>query len=642
VAEASRLVSAIRIHCPASIRTTVNAADTCCRHVFDLLGSGPVSMGPTIDWHCDFTSGHRYDPSGHSVDLRPAAYPGGPDIKVPWELSRCQHLVWLGQAYWFTNEETYAREFVAQVTDWIAANPPRFGVNWASTMDVAIRAVNWLWAYHFLRPSPALTDAFLVSFHKSLLAHGRHIIANLERWGPLTTNHYLADLAGLAYLGLLCPHFREAPTWRDFGLRELWREMGRQVYPDGVDFEASIAYHRLAVELFLSPIVLCQLQGVPVPDEVMRRLEKMLEFVMHYTRPDGTVPLIGDSDNGRLARLRAWDEPEREWVDHRYLLAIAAVLFRRVDFGLAAGAHWHEAFWMWGERALRFKEELDRASWPPPRPRSRAFADGGLYFMRDADAYVAVDAGPSGQIGHGGHAHNDTLSFEFHALGQSWVVDPGSYVYTADYGARHRYRSSSYHNIVVIDDQEINRIDERLLFRLSNDARPAVHAWDISEERDVLVAGHDGYRRLTPPASCRRAWWLDKQERGLLVCDEVEAEGLHRFAAHLHLMPSAVALDGHLAWVAPPAGEARLAVCVVAAPASSRLSSHPSSISRSYGRHTPAPVLRVSGEFHDRLVLAVLLLPFRHRDRPSPDRLWSLGERLLARCRRESGLRANA
>lgn len=93
---AGAIVSGLERHCPDAMALSVNAADRVCAHVFDLLGSGPVALGQTIDWHADFKSGHRYDPRAYHTDLSPASYPGGHDIKVPWELSRCQHLVWLG------------------------------------------------------------------------------------------------------------------------------------------------------------------------------------------------------------------------------------------------------------------------------------------------------------------------------------------------------------------------------------------------------------------------------------------------------------------------------------------------------------------------------------------------------------------
>ena len=134
----------------------------------------------------------------------------------------------------------------------------------------------------------------------------------------------------------------EASGWLEFGLRELWQEMFKQVYPDGVNFEDLIAYHRLATELVLSVIILCKLNNILVPNNVMSLVEKMLGFVMCYTKPDGSVPMIGDADNGRLHRLKVWANQEKEWIDHRYLLAIGAVLYRRDDFAQLAGNQWRK------------------------------------------------------------------------------------------------------------------------------------------------------------------------------------------------------------------------------------------------------------------------------------------------------------
>ncbi|HID62124.1 MAG TPA: hypothetical protein EYP49_05210, partial [Anaerolineae bacterium] len=394
------VLRALKNDCSVTIERTMAQADTICTHTFDLLGSGDTHLGHPINWHSDFKAGYRWDPKTYYTDIAYMDLDQSYDVKVPWELSRCQHFAWLGQAYWSTGDEKYTREFVAQVLAWIEQNPPQFGVNWACTMDVAIRVVNWLWGYYFFKDSPCLTDEFRLVFWKSLLVHGRHIMGNLEWSEALTGNHYLSDIVGLVYLGILCPEFKEAAKWQDFGLQELWKEMSKQVHPDGADFEASISYHRLVTELFLSPIILCQLNDIPVPNEVMERLEKMIEFVMHYTKPDGTAPLIGDADNGRLHRLKVWAEPEREWIDHRYLLAIGSVLFRRDDFAQAAGEHWEEAFWLLGERAIAYKEQLAQNNLP--LLESRCFPDGGLYIMRHNDLYMIIDAGDNGQNGYGG------------------------------------------------------------------------------------------------------------------------------------------------------------------------------------------------------------------------------------------------
>ncbi|MCX6570927.1 MAG: alginate lyase family protein [Candidatus Aminicenantes bacterium] len=524
-------VEAIRSVCPDAAPLTIFAADQVCDHVFDLLGSGPTHMGDKIDWHVDFKTGHRFNPRRYYTDVRPASYPGGYDIKVPWELSRCQHFVRLGQAYWILGDEKYALEFVAQVGDWIASNPWPWGVNWACTMDVAIRVVNWLWGYHFFRDSQSLSDKFRLVFYKSMLIHGRHIWRNLENKGSFTNNHYLADLVGLIYLGILCPEFKEAAEWREFGLRELWREMPKQVYSDGVTFEASVAYHRLTTELFLSPILLCRLNSIPVPAEEMARLGKMLEFIMYYTKPDGTVPLLGDADNGCLCRLAAWAVPEREWLDHRYLLAIGGVLLCRNDFAQAAGDQWQEAVWLLGQEAKDFREEIEREGLLPLQLGSRDFVDSGFYVIRDNGLYAIVDAGWNGQGGNGGHAHNDTLSFELYLDGQTWLLDPGTYTYTADYEARHRFRSTAMHNILQVDDEEQNQCVARKPFEMSEDARPVVNRWEISDKSVVLVAEHRGYSRLANPVVHRREFQLNKATKRLSIIDYIFGTGRHNIKA---------------------------------------------------------------------------------------------------------------
>lgn len=518
----------------------VAEADRNCAHIFDLLGSGPSPLGEKIDWHVDFKTGYRWNPKTYYKRIQPAPYPGGYDIKVPWELSRCQHFVRLGQAYWITNDEKYTREFIVQVTDWIESNPWPWGVNWTSTMDVAIRVVNWIWAYHFFKGSPSLSDEFLFTFYNSLLVHGCHIRSNLENKGVVTNNHYLADLVGLIYLGILCPEFKYAVEWRKFGLREIWREILKQVYDDGVTFEASIPYHRLTTELLLSPILLCRLNGIPIPNDVMVCLEKMLEFVMYYTKPDGTIPVIGDADNGRIYRLRVWNPSEREWLDHRYLLAIGAVLFVRDDFTRNSGDQWQEALWLLGNSEQRFKIQMKIQSSLPEDLTSKCFPNGGFYVMRSSDSFLLLNCGLVGQNGNGGHAHNDILSFEMYSKGSTFLVDPGNYVYTENWQARNEFRSTAYHNTITVNGADINPINERLLFQLKQTATPKVNSWISTNEYDLLDCEHDGFCRLDSKVTHRRMIYFAKLEGVWLILDRLIGQSEYRIDLYFHFMPGEI------------------------------------------------------------------------------------------------------
>ena len=84
-------------------------ADLICEHIFDLLGSGLKKLSPQgegyqpIDWHSDFKSGYKWNPGTFYRDIRYGNVEGV-DVKMPWELSRFQHLNTLGQAYLLTAE----------------------------------------------------------------------------------------------------------------------------------------------------------------------------------------------------------------------------------------------------------------------------------------------------------------------------------------------------------------------------------------------------------------------------------------------------------------------------------------------------------------------------------------------------------
>ena len=528
------ILSDLNDYFPEAPNSILTAADRICEHIFNVLGSGDVSLGESLPWHCDFTTGYCWNSRKYFKRLK-IPY-GRAEIKIPWELSRFHHVVPLGKAYWLTGDEKYAREFKAEIEDWIRQNPKKCGVNWASTMDVAIRIVNWIWGYHFFKNSEELSERFFIHFLKSLLEHGRHIAANIEIYeNGLTTNHTISDYVGLVYVGLSFPELKEAKDWLDRGVAGLRREMEVQICPDGVNYESSIAYHRLVAELLTSATLFLRLNGSRLPDIFLRRLEKMFEYILFYTQPDGKAPQVGDADDGRLHILGEYDHWDR--TDHRYLLSIGAVLFGRGSFKRAAGGNWEEAFWLLGKEGWKKFTEMPEDS---SCPSSRAFVDGGVYIMRNKDCHMLVHANHVGTKGVGNHTHNDVLSFELYARDKAFIIDPGTYTYTADPHWRNTFRSTAYHNTVVVDGEEQNRTDERLVFSLENDATPRVTKWKSNDIFDLFDAEHDGYLRLAEPVTHRRQLFFDKSRDIFIIRDILTGHGTHTFELYFHLAPLAL------------------------------------------------------------------------------------------------------
>ena len=170
---------------------------------------------------------------------------------------------------------------------------------------------------------------------------------------------------------------------------------------------------------------------------------------------------------------------------------------------------------------------------------SKAFHKGGFYIMRHSDLYMIIDCVPADPKAPSGHKHNSRLSFELFAYNKSFIIDPGAYIYTADKEMRNLFRSTKYHNTVVVDGEEQNRFDEDELFTMKLDAAVKVNRWLVTENHDFLDAEHNGYARLKNPVVHRRQIYFNKEEQYWVIKDKLTGEGgyKHKFDLYFHFAP---------------------------------------------------------------------------------------------------------
>ena len=392
------------------------------RRLWQLLDAAYVP----IDWQRDFISGYRWNARIWYKDISYGKKNPGADVKVPWELARMQHLPTLAWAFGlaqagepgFAEPKTYFRAFRNQILDFIATNPPRFGVNWACTMDAAIRVSNWLVAYDLFKNYGAELDAeWDAVFRRSVWEHADFIAGNLEWSDTLRANHYLADIVGLLFCAAYLPRASETDTWLALSIQEFANEFASQLY-GGVNFEGSTAYHRLAAEMVLYGLALFlalpaeklaalqhyeqgaftkspELKPAPLPLAAIRKtniewpelshypplyvMERIAAFAIDCTRPDGNIVQIGDNDSGRFLKLQpsvkkehgVWREND---LDMRHLVATTDAFFDRQDFAEFADSEW-------------FERDLIQAVIENKRLKSY----GGSRFFDDAICYRNLD-----------------------------------------------------------------------------------------------------------------------------------------------------------------------------------------------------------------------------------------------------------
>jgi len=479
------------------------------RGTFDLLASGPrmierpfdlrdlpkawcvrakemealavADLAP-IDWQLDPTSGHRWGARTRSSRI---AYGEdlGVEVKWPWEIGRLQHLpaiaARMGSAHpaWQAQAAALIR---GHIVDFVRSNPPGFGVQWLCPMDVGIRIANLLVAVDLARAAgTTFEEDFLRLVSATARDHGRHISRNLE-WGErLSSNHYLANVAGLLYSGAYLKDDPEANEWLAFAGREMVHQIQAQFHAEGSNFEASTCYHRLSSEMAIHSVALMLWisrhqperalrwwsgpvrcfhpspaapatkriewpSGLahPFDPEIQRRLWGMGQFTESLLRPDGSIPQIGDNDSGRFLRLEMTDQPYADIDDHRHLRRAARALFGQVCIPSGPEAGWLMD-WL-GDAILSVPDSVPSGLWP----------QFGLFTWSRSGFRLTLRCGHVGQLGNGGHAHCDQLSITLSTPAGPIVDDPGTGVYTPQPDVRNQLRSSTCHSTVLVPGRE--------------------------------------------------------------------------------------------------------------------------------------------------------------------------------------------
>lgn len=449
-----------------------------------------------LDWHLDPKSSHHWNPATWQAAITYGR--GGEEVLMPWSLSRMQQLPFLAQcwanhalrsaiALEVSGSDPLLQEFQDEILDFISANPPRWGVNWASPMDAAIRAINWLIAYDiFVSHGASFSKPFVKIFEASLWDHAKYIW-QFQEWDPLLrNNHYLSDLTGLIVIAAHFPTSRKMQRWMRISSRRLIQEIHAQFNPDGSNFESSTCYHMLSTELVM--LALSALFSLPnelrhslqsalgttaenalFPAEQYQHLTRLQQFLMDILSADGQALQIGDNDSGRILKMEAgfWAESERNQPPRDF-----QALHQRMAIFLS---HYHR----WNQ----LDREEDKVSpllqvlqnTQPIKPASslrfqgwRPYPGMGLFLFQNDLYRLSVRCGPIGQHGMGGHAHNDQLSITLHVHNHPVIVDPGSYCYTPDPLTRREYRSTAFHNTLSLNNMEQNIISppEKMVFRM--------------------------------------------------------------------------------------------------------------------------------------------------------------------------------
>ncbi len=522
---------------PEEIDKVETRALQSCSGKFSFLGTDVVMQEP-IDWLRDPKSGHRWN-SVFYADIDFAfCQEGGGDAKYIWDIARQDYLIDCALAFQLTGKEVYSRQILGWIQSWIEANPYMDGIHWSSALEVAVRALNWLWSYQLCRQKAAFSPESHLVWMKAFYQHGAYLHRHISYYFS-PNNHIIAEAVGLYVLGSFFPEFDESSEWREHGWRVIEEFGVQQFYEDGGSTEQALFYHNYCVGFLLLAIHLRELQGETVSKQLRDRLERALEFTLWMTRSDGTVPRIGDADNARafcFSDLPLWD--------FRNLLSIGAVIFQREDMKHVAGKFYEDALWLLGNEGYTSFKNLEAI---PPQDTSRKFPSSGYYLIRSGwgkeEDHLSFDSGPiaaglyTSAIPSSAHGHSDLLSFTLSIAGHPLIVDGGFYTYDEDPEWHRYFREAAAHNTIVVDGASHANYHPSNAW--SSVAEPGPINAHASQLFDYVESSHNGFFNVSPKVSHRRSIFHDR-DSAWLILDHLSGSDVHAVEAFFHLAPSKV------------------------------------------------------------------------------------------------------
>lgn len=413
------------------------------------------------------------------------------DNEVRWQLHRMYWWEPMGLAYWSSGDEKYAKEWMFQYDDWIKKNPLGLSADndhfaWRQ-LEVADRLEDQTGLLNMFITSPNFTPEFLLEFLNNYAKHADYLIKHYT----LVGNHLLFESQRMIYAGCFFPEMKNAVEWRKSGIENLNREIVKQVYPDGLQFELSPNYHVAAINIFLKALRMTQLAGLDneFPQSFKSTVENMIMATANFSFPDYAYPMFGD------AKLAHKDEMIKQYQS------------------------WLQVFP--DNNVIRYFATDGKAG-NPPAFLSHALKTGGFYTFRngwdDKSTVMVLKASPPAFF----HSQPDNGTFDLWVKGRNFMPDAGCYVYSGDaeiMKLRNWYRQTMVHKTLTLDNKNMDTCNAKLIY------------WKTSPTLDVLQYENQSYPQLKHR---RTVLFINKSY--FIILDDAIGTAKGNVAAHFQLV----------------------------------------------------------------------------------------------------------
>lgn len=476
--EKDDIIKYLNENCSSTIKKYIKYANKIVNKEFSIFEK-KHKFENEINWSYGFFNNFYWNlEQSEKINIRPQK---NVDVKYVWKLNRHQYLTYLGFAYYITKDKKYAIEFKNQILHWIKKNPPLYGINWYSGLEISIRLISWIFSLYFFIDSREINnDVFFKKIFNSMLQHTYYL---KYFYTKRSFNHTIGELFGLYLFCKIFNTLKPIRKWESTVFSKFKSQIFLQTRPDGTNIEQSVNYHRFVLEYFslfliLNPIELSKKGGIII--------EKMYEYLTYIIKPDGSAPLVGDSDDGKVLLLTFFKKnPYKE------VISLGSIIFQRGDFKYISKKIYPSSILLLGTKGYEIYNKL---SSEPPKNKIKYFENAGYISIRnnwtETANYLFVDFGRFGAK-NAPHTHSSITNFIFSHRGKNIINDSGTYTYNKSWKDRNLFRSSKAHNILTI----MQKNQAKITSWFSWENKPKIkRIIEIKNNLIKLICFHNGYR----------------------------------------------------------------------------------------------------------------------------------------------------
>lgn len=258
------------------------------------------------------------------------------------------------------------------------------------SISARISALIKFWAQYREREDFNSDEARLVL---NLIVRSGLLLVKPEHYAWRTDHGIMANIA-LLQISTAFPFIEESKYFREVAMQRFSSHLPYYVNKEGVTLIHSAGYNISGIQFLATMMRLFTLNGVSIPSDWWMRYEKATSFYARLRRPDGTLPMFGDTPS----KVNFFGPQQTN----------------NLGDGSAAPLE-HKANWLYQE-GLHLYPESGHAIWWYPHAQDRM--DALSQTVATWSYYPKL-----------GHKHADELSVLIWAGGRDWITNIGYWPY---------------------------------------------------------------------------------------------------------------------------------------------------------------------------------------------------------------------